>query len=238
MENRRKYKRQLRELVAGELSKLPTIEKDGVRQVVYEKDGRFDYDLYRRVQTVGNKAKLARQWVPEEHIQILSSYLQGKVWNESLSGVCHGTRSGKEQAWFRACLSSENVFGTEISDTAEDFEHTIQWDFHDTKDEWKGAFDFVYSNSWDHAFDPKKAFTSWVDTLKPGGVMLLDHGMNYDPSKVDGLDPLGMTQDRLVSYLEEICGTSGKVVDVLDGGRFGRNGKHRITTVVFQANAA
>jgi hypothetical protein len=46
--------------------------------------------------------------------------------------------------------------GTEISDTAGQFPYTIQWDFHKTKAEWIDATDFIYSNCFDHSYDPQK----------------------------------------------------------------------------------
>ena len=74
-------------------------------------------------------------------------------------GICHGTRRGKEQEWFRKYLGC-GVIGTEISDTVEQFPHTIEWDFHETKAEWINSADFIYSNSLDHSYDPKKCLTA------------------------------------------------------------------------------
>merc|ERR1711920_1130260 len=67
------------------------------------------------------------------------------------------------------------VLGTEISDTAEQFPNTIQWDFHNAKAEWLSAADFIYSNSLDHAFDPLRALTQWMRCLQPRGVLFLEH---------------------------------------------------------------
>ncbi|MBK6621188.1 MAG: hypothetical protein IPG32_10020 [Saprospirales bacterium] len=47
------------------------------------------------------------------------------------------------------------VIGTEISDSASKFSHTIEWDFHEVKPEWIGRADFIYSNSFDHSYDPE-----------------------------------------------------------------------------------
>src|SRR5687768_1733275 len=91
-------------------------------------DGSFDYERYRRIQTEGNKRKLEYVWVDEDNIAALSRYIQ-TVLGPPRFGICHGTRRGREQEWFRKYLGCE-VIGTEISDTAEQFPHTIQWDFH------------------------------------------------------------------------------------------------------------
>ncbi len=200
----------------------------------FEVDGEFRYDLYKEVQTAGNKAKIDWQWVPETHIKILADYLNARG-AASIHGVCHGTRKGMEQQWFMSHLTGEaDVFGTEISDTATDFPHTIQWDFHDLKDEWVGAFDFVYSNSWDHTYDPKLLFTNWAKTLKPGGVMLVDHGWSYEPGRVNALDPFGISEERLIELLNTECAQFGSVADLIEGGQWK---KKPIRTIVFQANA-
>ena len=62
----------------------------------YRKDGSFDYERYKRVQTEGNKRKLGQVWVQEENIQFLSDYIR-RVVGPVKFGICHGTRRGKEQ---------------------------------------------------------------------------------------------------------------------------------------------
>ena len=234
-ENRRAYRRAFRQMVQENLPDAEVQQQDGMRLLKYETDGEFNYDLYKDLQTLGNKFKLHKQWVPEEHIEILSNYVnQAGVTVER--GVCHGTRQGNEQMWFRDHLSGDaDVFGTEISDTADQFPHTIQWDFHETKPEWVKNFGLVYSNSWDHAFDPARAFRGWVSCLKPGGIMLLDHGWNYRAEQVNALDPFGISEQKLIELLEQECGDAGRVVETIDGGTHKR---FPIRTVVFQANGS
>ncbi|MEM0975986.1 MAG: hypothetical protein AAGJ34_00480 [Pseudomonadota bacterium] len=201
------------------------------RLIKYETDGAFDYELYKHVQTLGNVMKIDNQWVNEDHIALLCRYLNdaGHVVEQ---GICHGTRRGREQAWFADHLvGASKVIGTEISDTATDFENTIQWDFHEVKDEWRGRIDLIYSNSWDHSYDPEKAFSAWVSCLAPGGYMLLDHGWNFLPDKVDLLDGFGISEDGLIDLLNRVCGSFGRVETVLDGGKHKR---HKIRTVVFK----
>ena len=88
------------------------------------------------------------------------------------NGICHGTRNGFEQKYLREHLKAD-VFGTEIADTAKECPYTIQWDFHEVKDEWLGAIDFIYSNSIDHSYDPKMCFERWLSCLRPGGYCIL-----------------------------------------------------------------
>ena len=190
-------------------------EGEGFVQHLYD-----DYETYRKVQEEGNKAKLAAQFVKKEHIFFLAKWLRdardaakGGVID---FGLCHGVRRGKEQAWFRKRLAGANVIGTDISETASAFENTVQWDFHDDNPEWQGRADFVYSNSWDHAYDPGKAFRAWAKCLKPGGWLLIDHTRGHMPKSSNVLDPFGATRDAVMRILGESCGDLGLVAEVLD----------------------
>lgn len=189
-----------------------------------------DYATYREVQVAGNKAKLRMQFVKESHIRALAEYLNARGPVDF--GICHGTRRGREQAWFAAHLHGEpHVIGTEISDTAKAFENTIEWDFHDENPDWAGRADFVYSNSWDHAFDPERAFGAWIAALKPGGVMLLDHTRGQEPAAANALDPFGASHAALRSFMADHFGDRGAVADDLD---FRANCEYRARVLVFR----
>ena len=146
-------------------------------------------------------------------------------------GLCHGVRRGKEQSWFRKKLDGANVIGTDISETATQFENTVQWDFHDDNPDWQGKCDFVYSNSWDHAYDPGKAFAAWSRCLKPGGWLLIDHTRGHMPKSSNVLDPFGATREALIKILTDSCGALGTVTEVLDRTA---DAEYPATVIVFQ----
>lgn len=152
-------------------------------------DGSFDYDKYRQIQTDGNKRKIANVWAIEENIAFISHYIQS-VFGTSHFGICHGSRNGKEQAWFKKYLNCD-VLGTDISDTANRFPDTIQWDFHEVKPEWRNAVDFIYSNAFDHSYDPDKCINAWMSCVKKGGLCILEHSSGHDASSATQLDPFG-----------------------------------------------
>jgi hypothetical protein len=186
---------------------------EGKGYVLYEYP---DYATYRLVQTAGNKAKLTWQSVQESHIILLASWMNNALGPVSF-GLCHGTRRGAEQQWFHLHLAGQpHVIGTEISDTAHQFPNTIQWDFHDENPEWRGRADFVYSNSWDHAFAPRKAFQAWFDALKRGGVLVLDHSKRQGPRTANELDPFGITFEGLQELLTDIFGDRATILPSLD----------------------
>ncbi len=237
MDNRdmRQLKRRLPADVLEKVASTEVIQTDDMRLFRYGADGVFDLDLYRRLQTEANKMKIENQWVPEGHIEILANYIRA-AGARPRKGICHGTRRGNEQMWFRKHLpAGAEVIGTEISDTATDFPHTIQWDFHEVDPAWVGKIGVVYSNSWDHAHDPERAFAGWASCLNKGGFLMLDHGWNYQPDRVSAMDPFGISEAGLVKMLNRVCGHVGQVVDVIEGG------KHRtkmIRTIIFRAHSA
>ncbi len=166
-------------------------------------DGKFDYDHYRRVQQDGNRRKIDFQWVDEASIIFLSAEIRKRIALPRF-GICHGTRRGNEQMWFSRHLGDCVVIGTEISDTAQDFPRTVQWDFHNPRDEWVGSADFVYSNSWDHSFDPPRMFKVWADQLRRGGLLILEH--THYHLEANELDPFGANPDELLHLLLSIDG--------------------------------
>ncbi len=161
-------------------------------------DGTFDYEKYRKIQNDGNRSKIGKVFVLEDNIKFLSDYIisQGLA---PVFGICHGTRRGKEQEWFRKYLGCD-VIGTEISDSAGDFSNTIQWDFHDTKPEWIDAVDFIYSNAFDHSYDPDHCLNTWMSCLRPGGLCFLEHSTLHGPTGASELDPFG-AELEIMPYL-------------------------------------
>lgn len=176
-------------------------------------DGSFDYPRYKAVQEEGNRRKIKAHWVHRQTIDFLSDWLAEQI-SPLRFGLCHGTRRGYEQSWFREKLGAE-VIGTEISPTATEFLHTIEWDFHETKPEWLEAVDFIYSNSYDHSYDPKKCFTAWGACLRVGGVMLLEHTEQNSPKAVTELDPFGAELTELIDLLNSTGGVHFGVREVI-----------------------
>lgn len=157
-----------------------------------DEKGNFDYERYKKIQEEGNKKKLNNVWVLEENIKFLSDYLNRNIATPKF-GLCHGTRRGKEQEWFMKHMGHKDlkVIGTEISETASSFPDTIQWDFHDVKPEWIESVDFIYSNSFDHSYDPEKCLKAWISCLRHGGLCIIEHTSAHGPSGADELDPFG-----------------------------------------------
>ena len=92
------------------------------------------------------------------------------------------------------------IIGTDISETASQFSHMVQWDFHEENPDWIGKFDFVYTNSLDQAFDPEKALGAWARQLTPTGLIFIEHTKWHAADAAGEMDPFG-AHPMLMPYL-------------------------------------
>ena len=171
-------------------------------------DGIFDYESYVREQTKVNIKKLDFSGPDFWKISRISDHIKQNIPDYKF-GICHGTRRGTEQKDFRNILGID-VIGTEISETAEQFPNTIQWDFHEVKEEWKDNTCFIFSNSLDHSYDPIKCLRAWMSCIKPGGLIYIQRGPDDRPESMTGDTPAYPDADVFQST-EEIF---TKMVDI------------------------
>lgn len=160
-----------------------------------------DYKEYKDSQIQGNHKKLNSSWVKPKDINFICDYIKKNdiIYNNI---ICHGTRQGFEQKYFLEYLNGiEYIIGTEISDTAIKFEHTIEHDFHEIKEEWIDKFDIVYTNSWDHSYDPNKSLNSWIESLKVGGYLFIEWNTN-NLNKPGVTDPFSSTKDDYLNIFK------------------------------------
>lgn len=141
-----------------------------------EKDGKLNYQSYVDAQTKANVEKIENKGPDEHRIKQISKYIKKNLPNYKF-GICHGTRRGDEQKYFKKYLKID-VIGTEISHTAVKFPDTIQWDFHDIKDEWLAGVCFIFSNSLDHSYDPIFCLNQWMRCIRPGGKIFVQREKN------------------------------------------------------------
>ena len=157
------------------------------------------YEEYVKAQTEANVRKLKKVWVRESTIDLIHSIVP--VANNIL---CHGTRNAAEQRYFTKKYSNAYVIGTEISHTASQFPMTVQHDFHEENESWINHFDIVYSNSFDHSYDPVKCMKTWSEQLTHIGTLFIELPMG-DNNRSKYTDPLELTYDDLLN-LAEGCG--------------------------------
>lgn len=168
------------------------------------------YDRYREIQNEGFQRKIDVVFVREANIAHLARYAMAR--GDVKSVLCHGTRNGAEQRFFKASLPDAKVLGTEIGDGASRFPDTMEWDFHDMRSEWKGAWDLIYSNSWDHALDPDRAFRTWADCLSESGLLILEHTEYHTVRHVHELDVFGASFKGLCDFVDRTLAPTHRVV--------------------------
>jgi hypothetical protein len=158
-----------------------------------------DYNDYITEQIIANKKKIKNVWVSDGTIHKIFTK-HGSAHNI----LCHGTRNGKEQELFNKYFPEANIIGTEISDTATQFKNTIQHDFHEIKREWINKFDIVYSNSWDHSYDPEKSLETWMGQLNENGKLYLEQALDPSDNESRKSDPLEIYHDEILDILNNV----------------------------------
>lgn len=153
------------------------------------------YSQYIATQKKGYKKKRKRIWAREANIEFLSELLSG-----AKKGICHGVRTGAEVEWFRKYLGADvEVIGTDIGGAKEGL--VVHWDFNKPNPEWIGRFDFVYSNSFDHAYDALGTMRVWANQLRRGGTLVIEHSKKHE--EATKLDPFGATPNEVCELMEQ-----------------------------------
>ena len=151
-----------------------------------------NYDEYKETQISYNKKKIEHVWADEKTLEKISEFLLENVSTGIIKGICHGSRNGFEQNFFNKKKNKFQVIGTDISDTAENYKDSVTHDFHEEKKEWLNNFDFVYSNSLDQSFDPRKALQAWLNQLKKNGFLIIEHTDQHGVIASGKMDPFGV----------------------------------------------
>lgn len=144
------------------------------------------YKEYKKAQIIKNEKKINHVWVKPHELNLISKKIKQYIPNASF-GLCHGVRNAWEVKKLRDLLKI-NIIGTDIAPSANNFENTIEWDFHLMKEEWKNNVDFIYSNSFDHSYDPEKCLDIWMKCIKKYGGLCFIHWMSTNANKVDAAD--------------------------------------------------
>ena len=151
-----------------------------------------NYDEYKETQISYNKKKIEHVWADEKTLEKISKFLLENISTDIIKGICHGSRNGFEQNFFNKNKDRFYVIGTDISDTAENYKDSVTHDFHEEKKEWLNNFDFVYSNSLDQSFDPRKALQTWLNQIKKNGFVIIEHTDQHGVIASGKMDPFGV----------------------------------------------
>ena len=164
-----------------------------------------NYEEYKKKQIEANVRKLDRTWVDPASLKNVMKYIHDNLNVKARKILCHGTRRGLEEEYildYFKDIKDLDVIGTEISHTATEFPNTIQWDFHDVKDEWVGSIDIIYSNSFDHSIKPRECLDTWMSCLKQNGICVIEYSTHTD-HKMCETDPFAATLHEYKDLIEE-----------------------------------
>lgn len=163
------------------------------------------YEQYRDIQIFHNKRKIKNVWADEVTLDRVLNIILKEDKGSPYVGVCHGTRNGFEQGYLNKS-NKVHAIGTDISETALNYEHSVQWDFHNPNTEWEGKFDFVYSNSLDQSWKPQLALQTWLNQVKVGGIVIIEHTDVHGPRGASEMDPFGVRPVAMPYVLTEWFG--------------------------------
>ena len=158
-----------------------------------------NYEAYVEAQTKANIQKQKNVWVSEDTMQ--------KIYDRqpfASNILCHGSRNAAEQKFFKKFYQSAQIIGTEISHTASQYEMTVQHDFHEVMNAWINKFDIIYSNSFDHSYDPVKCLNTWKDQLSSDGSLYLEHCWQPQHNISRWSDPLEISKEELLNLFMNV----------------------------------
>ena len=186
---------------------------------------KFDsYDQYIKAQIAGSKRRPTRRpAVDALEMDLLVGYLKQNK-HDPQRVVCHGARCGTEVLLLRARLPLAYVIGTDLAPRGDGSE-VIEWDFQKQNIEWVGIFDLVYSNSLDHASDPETCIGTWLDQLKPNGLLVVQWNTNvFALTKLEVMYPGGDCFGAALHEYVDLFQRAGRVRDLIYVGPSRRGG--------------
>lgn len=124
-----------------------------------------NYDKYKAVQI----HRSARKWNSGTFWKVYPVLRRQLLWILEEVGTpenlcCLGIRNGNEYFGFKQleAFSNTEIYGVDINpDVKKVGKNCFAYDFNKLPKSWKKKFDWVYSNSLDHAFDVKKTLKEW-----------------------------------------------------------------------------
>ncbi len=133
-----------------------------------------DYSTYVGVQKRCTWKKRYKERPRKEYETVFAAierFLPAFDENNKKEGICLGTRNNHEREVFRSLFSSDwKIYSNDIwEDSGADF----VCDFSKFPRDWQNRWNFIYTNSTDHAIDANDAFNEWLRVSAPGGVLAL-----------------------------------------------------------------
>ncbi len=194
-------------------NKQPKNARDDINLMTYP-----TYDAYRDEQCKYANKKRQVVFEDEKTIENLCVKMRSRSPEPFTQGLVHGVRNGKFMTFIKQSLGIDLV-STEISPArSTDRPESVEggWDFHNVKPEWENSFDFVWSSSYFHSYDPYKCIQQWMKCVKRGSTgqcILLHHAPGETAKQVERDIPFGANLDQTILMIN----AAGR--DKRNGGR-------------------
>lgn len=174
-----------------------------------------NYNEYLKSQKEAFDRKFKNVWAREENIKVIADYIKNLTKIEM--GVCHGVRQGFEIEWFIKNLNCY-VIGTEIGGNCGKA-NILHWDFNKENPDLINRFDFIYSNSFDHAYNPEITINIWKRQLRKNGLIILEYDKRQEHTGevskgVNKTDPISLKIKELQELIPKWTGM--KLIKILD----------------------
>ena len=173
--------------------------------------------------TLTNADKSSRKELPEfgpilclgvrngREVDLFRIANSGRYWQQMLTGLLEVMRHGYAsyapivERWGRGTLdlrTPTSCVGVELNPIVQRSDVLVK-SFDDLPVEWQGQFGFVYSNAFDHVFDPFETAKAWRKMIRPGGYLLLAVSAHQKGTELEPCSAL-ILQDVLELFPGEI----------------------------------
>jgi hypothetical protein len=154
-----------------------------------------NYNEYVESQKEANEHKQHMSFVDKKTIKKIFDICGPKIQNV----LCHGTRRGQEQEYFKYYYPKAEVIGSEIGISS--WPMTVQHDFNEIREEWINKFDVIYSNSIDHAYDIENTITVWSNQLYDRGRMFIEKSVKLNSR---AWDPVEISDSEMIELIRKL----------------------------------
>ena len=145
---------------------------------------------YLQTQKFASADKFNKSWARQETCAEITEIV-GSMQIPLCKWMCHGVRRGLELEYFSAAGVTD-VLGTDLYVPPGSDSKIVEHDFMLPLPERYGQFNFVYSNSVDHATNIVEVLTVWGKQLTPVGYIGLEMDWGHGPAKSNDLDIQGI----------------------------------------------
>jgi hypothetical protein len=183
--------------------KRPTNNQSGINLVIYNNHAQYKHEVLS-----ASTKKTRVIFEDEDTVVNMCVKMRSRSPLPFTEGLIHGARNGKFTNWIFQSIGVP-IMSTELNPQLTKFHRFTNteegmkngWDFHEIKPKWKNRFDFVWSSSFFHSYDPYKCIQQWMKCIKRGPTgqcVLLHHSPGSDAKQVERDIPFGANLDETI----------------------------------------